>query len=344
MTDDRASRTRRSLLAAAAGTAAIGSAGCVEITTPADLARATDPGGHVDYFVGVDWLRDRLGDVTVLDARQEPFFRSERIFGARRVPLEGITAQTTDDGGRIPDIDTLADVLGSLGIGTDDDIVVYGSSVGARVTRTVFVLKALGHAGDVRILNGGMSAWNGRVGTGPTSDPEDGDYDPMPDSDQWVDREWLADRVGTFNEDGPGLIDVRVPEAYVAAAGADALDEDHDRHGHLPGAINVHWFGNIHGTTLADPGELYQLYAGNADLDDGEPVVVYGDENVEPTQTWVTLRALGFDDIRVYDGGFEEWANVDGDRGRYPVETGTTAVIETDGDVGTDDGGDFTCN
>lgn len=345
MTHDQSSRTRRSLLAAAASTAAVGTAGCAEIVTPADIAGATDPGSHVEYFVGVNWLRERFGDVVVLDARQSRFFRAERIYGARRVPLDEFTVQRRGQDGHIPDIEGLADAVGSLGVGPDDDVLVYGSSVGSRVTRTVFVLMALGNAGTVTILNGGLNAWNGRVGTGTAGSPDPVSYDPDPVESTWVDREWLADRVGSFNDDGPGLIDVREPEAYIAAAGAEALDDSHERHGHLPGAKNVHWLGNIAGNSIGDPGELYQLYASAAGLDENETVVVYGDDNVDPTQTWVTLRALGFEDVRLYDGGFGEWANVpEADRGRYPVETGTTAVIETEGDMDTDDGGDFTCN
>ena len=340
MTTDR---TRRALLAAAAGSSMLGSAGCVEITTPADLARATEISGNVSYFVGAEWLRERFGEVTVLDARQERFFHAGRIRGARRVPLATVTARTESDDGLVPDVGALADAVGELGVAPDDDVVVYGDSVGARVTRTVFVLHALGHRGDVHVLNGGFMAWNGRVGTGRARTREPVAYDPNQDPELWVDRTWLAEHVGTFNEDGPGLLDVREPEAYVAAAGSDALEDDHARHGHLPGAVNVHWMGNIDGRSLADPGELFQRYTADAGLATDEPVAVYGNENVDATQTWVTLRAIGFEDVRLYDGGFGEWANLD-DHGRHPVETGTTAVIDVEGEVGGATGGDFTCN
>jgi len=78
---------------------------------------------------------------------------------------------------------------------------------------------------------------------------------------------------------------VRVPEAYLAAAGSDALNADHDRHGHLPGAVDVHWVGNVAGRRMTDPGRLVRLYEVDAELDRSEPVVVYGDDNVDPTST-----------------------------------------------------------
>lgn len=339
--------TRRGLLRAAAGATAVGAAsaaGCLAVTTPADIAAENEVSGNVDRLVGPGWLADNRADVVVLDARDADGFRRERIYGARRVPFDAVSAQAPGDGGLVPDTDAIAGAFGDLGVSRDDDVVVYGASVGSRVTRVAFALAALGHAGDVRVLNGGFGGWNGRVGTGSRDRASPVDYEPDPDASAWVTREWLAERVGSFNGDGPGLVDTRVPEAYLGAAGSDALDPDHDRHGHLPGAVNVDWTGNVSGRRMTDPGDLVRLYEVEAELDRESTVVVYGDGNVDPTSTWLTLTALGFEDVRVYDGGFGEWTNVDGDRGRYPVETATNVVIETDGSVGGGGGGgDFSC-
>ncbi|MDZ5810022.1 rhodanese-like domain-containing protein [Halorubrum sp. AD140] len=339
--------TRRGLLRAAAGATVAGAAstaGCLGVSTPADVAAQNEVTGNVAHFVGPSWLADNRDDVVVLDARDAERFRTERIYGARRVPFDAITSRESTDAGLIPDAEAIAAAFGEVGVSPDDDVLVYGASVGSRVTRVAFALAAVGHAGSIRVLNGGLSGWNGRLGTGSRDRVSPAEYEPDPAESTRVTREWLADRVGTFNDDGPGLVDVRVAEAYVGAAGADALDPDNDRHGHLPGAIGVHWVGNVSGRRLTEPSRLVQLYEAEAELDRESTVVVYGGENVDPTSTWLTLRAIGFSDVRLYDGGFAEWANVDGDRGRYPVETATNVVIETDGSVGEDGGGgDFSC-
>ena len=86
-----ADTTRRGLLRAAAGATAVGTAGaagCLDVTTPADLTAQNEVTGNVGYFVGPGWLGDNRGDVVVLDARDPERFRRERIYGARRVPLE----------------------------------------------------------------------------------------------------------------------------------------------------------------------------------------------------------------------------------------------------------------
>jgi 3-mercaptopyruvate sulfurtransferase SseA len=140
------------------------------------------------------------------------------------------------------------------------------------------------------------------------------------------------------------LVDVRPPEAYLGARQAAALVASNARHGHLPGAVNVRWIGNIDGRELVEPGTLAELYFSRAGLPQSDPTVVYGQGNVNPTNTWLVLRALGAEDVRLYEGGFGEWANVDAERrGRFPVETKTSTVIETTGSVDAGGDGGFSC-
>jgi len=337
------STTRRALLSAAAGAGVASTAGCAMVTTPVDVAEKGAVAGDVDYFENAAWLAEHREEVTVLDARSRELFREERIYGARRVPVDAVTATRETDAGVVPDADALADAVGAAGVTPTDDVVVYGGSVGSRVSRLVFALAYLAHRGDIRVLNGGFEAWGGRVGVGDRKVDATA-YDPDPRTDLVATRGWLADRVGSFNDGGPGLVDTRAPEAYLGATGSIELVAGNDRHGHLPGAVNVHWVGNVSGRYLADPARLSRLYGSEAGLDRSGPTVVYGQEAVNPTHTWLVLRALGFEDVRLYEGGFRKWANVaEGKRGRFPVETKTSVVIETEGDLGGGGGGDFSC-
>lgn len=335
--------TRRGLLRAAAGAGVASTAGCASVTTPVDIAESGEIAGKVSYFVDAAWLADNRGAVTVLDARSQRLFRAERVYGARHIPLDaGTRTRDTADGIR-PAASGLAAAFRAAGVSPDDGVVVYGGSVGARVSRVIFALVYLGHRGDLHVLNGGFEAWGGRIGTGPQETPSSA-YEPTPNEGVVVTREWLAERVGSFNETGPGLVDTRPPEAYLGAPGADELVVSNDRHGHLPGAIGVHWIGNINGRYLNDPARLARLYGSEAGLSRDDVIVVYGQGAVNPTNTWLVLRALGFEDVRLYEGGFREWANVPtAERGKYPVETKTNVVIETEGALESGDDSGFSC-
>lgn len=335
--------TRRALLRAATVASGATLAGCAGVTTPADLASETEIAGNVGYFAGAPWLARHRSELAVIDARTPAAFRRERIHGTVLAPVDRLGDTRDTPAGAVANTTAYARAFASLGIAPSDDVVVYGASVGSRVTRVVYALHASGHRGDLHVLNGGLEAWNGRLATGPWGDPAVTTYDASPRPDAWVTRRWLAERVGTFNEGGPALLDVRPPEAYLGSPGADELDPSHERHGHLPGAINVHWFGNVSGRRLEDPSTLFGRYVDQAGVDPSGTVVVYGDGNVDATNTWVVLRALGFEDVRLYEGGFDEWSGAD-DRGAHPVETRTSVVVESEGQVGAgDDSGDFSC-
>lgn len=336
--------TRRALLAAAASATAGSAAGCAEVSTPADVARGSLDAASLDRLVDAERVADNRDDVVVLDARPQSAYRAGRIYGARRVPFEAATARRETDEGLVPDADAIATAFAAAGVARTDDVVVYGSSVGSRVTRLVFALDHVGHEGELSVLDGGYDAWNGRVGTGSAPDRRAA-YEADPRPNRVATRTWIADRLERIgSDDGPALVDVRAPEAYLAATGSDALAASNDRHGHLPGAVNVHWTGNVAGSGLSPSATLAELYLEAAELSQDQSVVVYGRGNVDPTNTYFVLRALGFSDVRVYDGGFREWANVPaGKRDAYPVETKTAAIIETDGSVGGDDDGGFSC-
>lgn len=340
---DGAALTRRALLAAAGSAAATGSAGCAGVTTPADLARAQGGVDRLGYVVDAAWLVDHREEVVVLDARSPDLFREERIYGARCVDFSAVTSQRATADGLVPDASTIADAFAAVGVRPDDDVVVYGSSVGARATRIVFALQHLGHRGDVAVLVGGFEAWPGRIGTGDRQ-PTRAAYEPERRADTVVTRSWIADRLGSFNDGGPSLIDVRAPEAYLGARGSAAIDPGNARHGHLPGAVDVHWVGNVQGRTFAKPADLAGLYFSGAGVSEDGTTVVYGASNVNATNTFLVLQALGVPDVRLYDGGFEEWANLPtAQHDAHPVETKTKAVIESSGSVGGSGSGDFSC-
>jgi len=138
---DAENATRRGLLRAAAGATVAGAAstaGCLSVTTPQTWRRETTCRGTWRISSG------RAGSPTtaktvVLDARDPERFREQRIYRARRVPFDAITArEATDDVGEdVPDTDAIASAFGEIGVTPDDDVLVYGASVGSRHSRRV---------------------------------------------------------------------------------------------------------------------------------------------------------------------------------------------------------------
>jgi thiosulfate/3-mercaptopyruvate sulfurtransferase len=86
------------------------------------------------------------------------------------------------------------------------------------------------------------------------------------------------------------LVDARTPEEFAA--------------GHIPGARPVDWQENVDDGVLRADQELAALYAG---IDREQTVVTYCKSGMRAALTYVVLRGLGYPDVRLYDGSWNEW-------------------------------------
>ncbi len=116
--------------------------------------------------------------------------------------------------------------------------------------------------------------------------------------------DWLAENLGHF---GVRVLDLRWrPDGSAQAVYAS---------GHIPGAAHVDWRADLvvdgeNGETilLAGPDRMAAL-AERAGITDDTTVVVYDDtQSLYAARAWWSLRAYGFESVRVLDGGFPDWA------------------------------------
>ena len=132
-------------------------------------------------------------------------------------------------------------------------------------------------------------------------------------------RDEVVDSIGTKN-----LVDVRSPDEFSGKilAPAHLPQEQSQRPGHIPTAINVPWSkaANEDGTFKSDD-DLRELYA-EAGLDGSQPTIAYCRIGERSSHTWVVLRELlGHSDVKNYDGSWTEYGSLIG----VPIELGAGA-------------------
>ena len=84
-------------------------------------------------------------------------------------------------------------------------------------------------------------------------------------------------------------------------------------HGHIPGAINIDWKENIlidKFKSLDDIKKLYSSFAKN------QPLITYCQGGYRAANTFVILKELGFKNVKMYLGSWNEWGN----NSRLPIE------------------------
>lgn len=209
----------------------------------------------------------------------------------------------------LPDAETFADRLGSLGIGDEHDVVVYDDAGGAIAARAWWLLRWLGRP-NVRVLDGGLQAWRAAAGELTTVVPT---FPPArstarPNGAMVMDAEALRDRL---EDPETWIVDARAAERYRGET--EPLDR---KAGHVPGAMNFPYAGNLgpDGRFLS-PEALRERFDV---LAEAGQVVCYCGSGVTAAHDALAIEEAGLGLPTLYAGSWSDWSSREG----FPVATG----------------------
>jgi thiosulfate/3-mercaptopyruvate sulfurtransferase len=203
-------------------------------------------------------------------------------------------------------------LLSQRGIGNEDLVVLYGGNNNWFAAYAYWYFKLYGHQ-NVRLLDGGRKKWeldNRPLVTDVAARPATAYVAQEQDRSIRAFRDEVVAAIGAKN-----LVDVRSPDEYAGRllAPAHLPQEQAQRAGHIPTALNVPWSkaANEDGTFKSDD-DLRALY-GAAGLDGSKPTIAYCRIGERSSHTWFVLRELlGQQDVKNYDGSWTEYGSLVG--------------------------------
>jgi thiosulfate/3-mercaptopyruvate sulfurtransferase len=207
-------------------------------------------------------------------------------------------------------------LLSERGIANDDTVVLYGGNNNWFAAYAYWYFKLYGHD-QVRLLDGGRKKWelDGRELSGDPVVREKTQYVAR-DQDTSIRafRDEVIAAIGNQN-----LIDVRSPDEFSGRllAPAHLPQEQSQRAGHIPTALNVPWSktANEDGTFKSDDA-LRAIYA-EVGLDTSKDTIAYCRIGERSSHTWFVLRELlGHENVKNYDGSWTEYGSLIG----VPIE------------------------
>jgi thiosulfate/3-mercaptopyruvate sulfurtransferase len=209
-------------------------------------------------------------------------------------------------------------LLSAKGVSNDDTVVLYGGNNNWFAAYAYWYFTLYGHR-DVRLLDGGRKAWElqGRaLVSDEVSRPTTSYVAQAPDPALRAYRDDVVAALG----DGTTIIDVRSPQEFSGEilAPAHMTQEQPQRRGRVPGAVNVPWSkaANDDGTFKSD-NELATLYKDDGAPLDGGRTIVYCRIGERSAHTWFVLHELlDQPDVRNYDGSWVEYGSLIG----VPIE------------------------
>ena len=259
-----------------------------------------------DLLVSADWLKDNLNNVVVLDARPADSYAAKHITNAINVTWQQFTdmenKKAGDKGfGDLLEASKLGDAIGKLGIDGTKTIVVYGAppTGWAEDGRIAWTLKSAGLK-NVKILNGGWTAWESKGYTSDTNVPSvtAAVYKVSAiDSSLNATTEYISSNLGKIK-----IIDAREADEYNGA-----VKYGEARGGHLPGAINITWtkLYNTDGTVKSQK-EIEAIMTENG-ISKTDEIVTYCTKGIRSADMELILNMAGYN-AKNYDASYYEWA------------------------------------
>ncbi|MCX2712251.1 sulfurtransferase [Mycolicibacterium sp. J2] len=272
-----------------------------------------------DVLVSTDWAESNLdapNTVFVEVDEDTSAYEGGHIAGAVRLDWKTeLQDQVKRD---FVDQQQFSKLLSDKGISNDDTVILYGGNNNWFAAYAYWYFKLYGHE-NVKLLDGGRKKWelDGRpLVTDVPARPATSYSAKAPNNAIRAFRDEVIAAIGEKN-----LVDVRSPDEFSGKilAPAHLPQEQSQRPGHIPGAINVPWSkaANEDGTFKSDE-DLAKLYAA-AGLDGEKETIAYCRIGERSSHTWFVLQELlGHQNVKNYDGSWTEYGSLVG----APIELG----------------------
>ena len=242
-------------------------------------------------------------NLILIDARSFKEYSQGHIPGAVNLDLFAYHwFDTTPQGMQVFNEQTKK-ILSFAGVTLQNKVVFYDDVSGMLAARGVWMLMYFSHK-NVFMLDGGIKKWqaDGFEIQTKTNGFTPASFDGTPNPQIIADYDYVKKNIGKEI-----IIDARSKEEFTGETIRGA------RRGHIPGAINVDYLFNIsEDGTIKNDSKLAELYK----IPKDSQIITYCQGAYRAANSFLALKKLGFQNVKVYLGSWGEWSN----RTELPVE------------------------
>jgi len=249
------------------------------------------------------WLADHLRDTNlqVIDVSDEAQYRLGHVPGAVHAWWQDLVERNAGTYGKLAGQPDREKVFGNLGIAPETTVVVYDRTDNRAAARFAWALWYAGHP-NVRLLNGGLAAWAaaGQQIERTPHTPTRIFYRDLPDESVLINRCDLSRRT---SDPQSVILDVRTDTEVTQTWGGTMTISS------IPNARRLPWTSFIESPktpAFRSPDDLRQMLR-NVGATPEKTILLYGTFSNDAALPFFALKALGYVNVRLYDGGWAEW-------------------------------------
>ncbi|MDH5394966.1 MAG: rhodanese-like domain-containing protein, partial [Gammaproteobacteria bacterium] len=245
-------------------------------------------------------------NVRIIDMSDDTQYQRFHIPGAIHLPYQVINVRDKKGVSLSAGKDHIIKILGLLGTTPEHHVVIYDDMGGLNASRLFWELEQLGHK-NISLLDGGLVKWilSGNKVVAEVPDIKAVQYKANKTTlqNKSVTAETILQSKYTAKNI---LLDVRSKEEYIG-------NPAYPRSGHIPGAKWWEWQQSVNfenGFTMRNPAELKSELTSLGIKQIDIPITVYCQSGHRASQSYFTLRNLGFKNVKIYDGSMADYSKI----------------------------------
>jgi thiosulfate/3-mercaptopyruvate sulfurtransferase len=256
----------------------------------------------------------------IVDFRTKEKYVAGHIIGALTMQRSDIEDSSYPYNGRMASPSQIEALFSNLGIKTEDTLVIYDDIGLCNASRLWWILQNYSFK-NVKMLQGGLSAWEAIAGEITTATPEIQKSTfrlEKPLMNYFVTKEAVLKAI----ENHTLILDTRTRDEYSGKEQKTGAAKA----GRIPTSVHIDWAdaidynGDKSFKSIQDLEAIYsKLHATKED-----PIIVYCHSGVRSAHTFFVLtQLLGYKNVRNYDGSWTEWSHIDS----HPFENDNLTII-----------------
>ncbi|WP_081661819.1 sulfurtransferase [Gillisia sp. JM1] len=265
----------------------------------------------INYLIEVDELLkiSQKPNIKILDFRKSEFYANEHIEGALNIWRTDIEDASYPYKGMIAGKQQMESLFSSLGINTNDTVIIYDDNGLVDSTRLWWILQNYDFT-NVRLLHGGITAWkaqNGNLSTKlPIVNKTNFKLTNTSSMKYYISKEEMKQAVNN----NALIIDARTDDEFSGKRHKEGAAKG----GRIPNSKSIDWAKSVNyngDNKMKSTEDLVQIYS-ELGASKNDTIIAYCHSGVRSAHTtFVLTQLLGYKNVKNYDGSWTEWSQFD---------------------------------